>query len=52
MKCKWVDDRCQHGYWIDEEQVTVTKIEGKVKHLCPKGARSLPTPDALPADRK
>lgn len=47
MKCRWVDDKCQHGYWIDEREVAVTKTDSRVKHLCPKG--QLP---ALPADRK
>lgn len=36
--CRWIDDKCQHGYFIDDSEVKVTQTDSKVKHLCPKGA--------------
>lgn len=43
--CRWIDDRCQHGYFIDDTEVKFTRVSdghsgmtGKGKHLCPKGA--------------
>lgn len=40
--CRWIDDRCQHGYFIDDSEVKFisTDKNGKPagKYLCPKGA--------------
>lgn len=38
MKCRWIDDRCQHGYWIDEAEVTFDTETRKFS--CPKGQDS------------
>lgn len=44
MKCRWIDDRCQHGYWLDDTEVKhevvyddAAQTKGKSKFLCPKG---------------
>lgn len=44
-ECRWNDDRCQHGYWVDDSEVkfypaAVTlgmSYKTKNKYLCPKG---------------
>lgn len=49
MKCRWMDDKCQHGYWIDEPEIEATRTkDGTLTSLdCPKGQASV-----LPAGRK
>lgn len=43
-QCRWVDDKCQHGHWIDDREVTFTSAStgpGKTaKYLCPKGQQA------------
>lgn len=36
VRCRWHEDKCQHGYWIDDVEVT-TSTTGKTKRLCPMG---------------
>lgn len=46
MKCRWIDDKCQHGYNIDDAAVTFHPGDlnaggtTKSKFLCPKGEQA------------
>lgn len=41
--CRWIDDRCQHGYWVDDQvdvrfyPASTAKPGSASKYLCPKG---------------
>lgn len=37
VRCRWYEDKCQHGYWIDDAEVTTEATIGTTKRLCPLG---------------